>query len=154
MATREHAPRSGVAGRGPRQVVAGEGHLHRRTTASAVAVALSDAHRSILWGNSGNELFTDTSALVPSSFTVRFSDIRGGFRGSTSIDVDPLFVAPAGKDLRLRSGSPCINAGDDTAIPADLLDLDRDNDLIEPAPFDLAGRPRKVTRVDMGAYEQ
>lgn len=109
---------------------------------------------SILWGNSGDELHAGGSGFGRGSFTVKFSDVRGGFPGIGNIDVDPLFVAPANNDLRLQSGSPCINAGDDTAIPADLLDLDRDNDLIEPVPFDLAGSARKVTRVDMGAYEQ
>lgn len=98
-----------------------------------------------------------------------------------NISADPLFVRPAGPgpdgqwgtadddygNLRLRSGSPCIDAGDNAAVPADTLDLDGDGDTTEPMPFDLAGMPRFVDDpatpdtgagippiVDMGAYER
>lgn len=72
-------------------------------------------------------------------------------------------------DLRLSYGSPCIDAGDSDAVPADTPDLDDDGDTAEPMPFDLAGEPRFVDDpatvdtglsgstglpvVDMGAYE-
>lgn len=67
----------------------------------------------------------------------------------------------------LGPGSPCIDAGDDTVVPADSLDLDGDGDELEPPPLDLAGAPRFVDDpqvadtghgrppfVDMGAYER
>ena len=69
-------------------------------------------------------------------------------------------------DYRLRAGSPCIDAGDNDAVPNDILDLDGDGDTGEPIPFDLAGGPRFLDDptvpdtgqgtppiVDMGAYE-
>lgn len=69
-------------------------------------------------------------------------------------------------DLRLVPGSPAIDAGDSTAIPADIFDLDSDGDTSEPLPFDIAGNPRRLDDantpdtgvgpapvVDMGAYE-
>ena len=69
-------------------------------------------------------------------------------------------------DLRLIPGSPAIDAGDSTAIPADAFDLDSDGDTDEPVPFDIAGTPRRLDDpqttdtgvgpapvVDMGAYE-
>jgi len=69
-------------------------------------------------------------------------------------------------DYRLSSGSPCIDAADNTAVPADELDLDGDGDATEPTPFDLDGDPRfrddpttpdtglgTPPIVDMGAYE-
>ncbi|MCA9242753.1 MAG: hypothetical protein KDA32_02270 [Phycisphaerales bacterium] len=69
-------------------------------------------------------------------------------------------------DYRLLAGSPCIDAADNGAVPADTLDLDQDGDVVEPTPFDLAGAPRFVDDpntadtgvgacaiVDMGAFE-
>ncbi|MBU0718193.1 MAG: right-handed parallel beta-helix repeat-containing protein, partial [Planctomycetes bacterium] len=67
---------------------------------------------------------------------------------------------------RLSAGSPCIDAGNNTAVPADKLDLDDDGNTTEPIPFDLDGSPRfqddlatvdtgngAPPIVDMGAYE-
>ncbi len=97
-----------------------------------------------------------------------------------NISLDPLFVRPASPgtdgqwgtadddygDLRLLAGSPCIDAGDNMAVPADTADLDGDGDMAEPIPFDLAGMARFFDDlltpdtglgtppiVDMGAYE-
>ncbi|NLE58185.1 MAG: DUF1565 domain-containing protein, partial [Planctomycetes bacterium] len=97
-----------------------------------------------------------------------------------NISLDPLFVRPASPgadgqwgtadddygDLRLLAGSPCIDAGDNGAVPADISDLDGDGDVAEPIPFDLAGMARFIDDlltpdtglgtppiVDMGAYE-
>ena len=74
-------------------------------------------------------------------------------------------------DYRLGSGSPCIDAGNNSAIPADVADLDGDGDTTEPTPYDLDGNARRVDDpatdcpqpgascgtapiVDMGAYER
>ncbi|MHC4744326.1 MAG: right-handed parallel beta-helix repeat-containing protein, partial [Planctomycetota bacterium] len=70
--------------------------------------------------------------------------------GNGNIDADPLFAQAEGADLifgteddnpRLLPGSPCVNAGDNAALPASIsLDLD--------------GEPRiSEGIVDMGAYE-
>ena len=73
-------------------------------------------------------------------------------------------------DQRLLPGSPCIDAGDSQAVPADTVDLDADGDTGERTPFDLDGGPRFVDAppsggsglpdppdypqiVDMGAHE-
>ncbi len=128
----------------------------------------------------------DTSS--PSTLTISYSTVVGGLseiyvaEGCTlnwlegSIDADPLFVDPDGpdddpntfedNDYRLSAGSPCIDAADNMAVPADTLDLDGDGDTDEPIPFDLDGNPRFVDDpgmpdsgngdppiVDMGAYE-
>jgi hypothetical protein len=47
-------------------------------------------------------------------------------------------------DLRLRADSPCIDAGDTTALPADVFDLDNDGDTTEPLPLDLHGNRRAL----------
>ena len=57
-------------------------------------------------------------------------------------------------DLRLRPDSPAIDAGDNDWLPADVWDLDADDNVDEPLPVDLAGKARIVGGiVDMGAYE-
>ena len=100
-------------------------------------------------------------------------------RGDGNIDTDPRFRDPIGADevagtvdddLGLRAGSPCIDAGDNTAVPADIDDLDLDDDLLERIPLDMAGLirfaddpdtedtgladvPSYLEIVDLGAYE-
>jgi parallel beta-helix repeat protein len=97
-----------------------------------------------------------------------------------NISVDPLFVRPPSigpdgfwgtpdddwGDPRLLPGSPCIDAGSNADVPADICDLDGDGDTAELLPFDLAGTSRVVDDpytpdtgsgtapiVDIGAYE-
>ncbi len=83
-------------------------------------------------------------------------------------DADPLFVRPPSPgpdgawgtadddygDLRLREGSPAVDAGLASLLPADRWDLDGDGDTEEPIPIDLDGRLRvQGMAPDLGAYE-
>jgi hypothetical protein len=61
-----------------------------------------------------------------------------------NIGADPVFVDPDNGDYRLIPGSPCIDAGDNTAVPADMADLDGDDDYSERASCDLDGSMRFV----------
>lgn len=100
-----------------------------------------------------------------------------------NIDVDPCFAdlgywdtnstpGDATDDVwvdgnfHLMTGSLCIDAGDNTAVPVDTNDLDNDGNTVEPIPFDLNGFARFIDDlctadtgngtppvVDMGAYE-
>jgi hypothetical protein len=100
---------------------------------------------------------------------VSYSDVLGGAAavirrgavtvtwGKGNLDADPSFQSPAGTDrtigtldddLRLRAGSPCLDAGDDTAVPADTDDLNGNGDRLERLPLDLGGQPRFVNRAD------
>ena len=136
-------------------------------------VATTD--NSILWGNTaidGYEL-----ALINSEMESNFSDVASDTKSryldnstldeSHNITSDPNFIDSSG---RLAAGSPCIDAGDNTAVPIDSHDLDNDGDTAERAPVDLDGLPRFVDDpytidsgrgdppnypqiVDMGAYE-
>jgi len=120
---------------------------------------------SVVWGN-GFRSIDDRGE----SFVVRYCNIEGGYGGERNIDVDPMFLDPAAGDFRFASGSPCIDAADNTAVPRDEFDLDGDGDTEEPIPFDIAGLLRFVDDpdtddtgqcgdpcvmpiVDMGAYE-
>ena len=120
-------------------------------------------------------LWADTQQEIYGSSIVTYSNIQGGYAGIGNIDVDPLFIDPDGPDnipgtedddLRLAAGSPSIDAGDNTAVPSDIYDLDGDGDTTEPLPFDLAGVDRffddpatadtgngTAPIVDMGAHE-
>ena len=49
---------------------------------------------------------------------------------------------------RISAGSPCIDAADNVAVPADTLDLDGDGDAVEPIPLDLRLRPRFVNNLN------
>ncbi|MCK4960662.1 MAG: right-handed parallel beta-helix repeat-containing protein, partial [Planctomycetes bacterium] len=122
----------------------------------------SDAtiNNSVFWGNTAPN---DPQIANTGTTTVNYSDIQGGYAGTGNIDADPLFADPDGPDstpgteddnLRLSADSPCIDAGDNMALPADTADLDNDGNTIEPIPFDLDGSTRIVNgTADMGAYE-
>ncbi len=83
--------------------------------------------------------------------------------GTGNISDDPRFIDANGPDnisgtfddnLTLASDSPAIDAGDNTALPADTYDLDNDGNTSEPIPVDLAGNSRIIGQaVDLGAYE-
>ncbi|MHC4537194.1 MAG: choice-of-anchor Q domain-containing protein, partial [Planctomycetota bacterium] len=91
----------------------------------------------ILWGDSPDEIFEDSS-----STTVTYSDVQGGtgetWFGVGCIDTDPMFADAEG---RLLAFSPCLDAGNDAAVPPGVT-------------TDLDGNPRiQGVCVDMGAFE-
>jgi hypothetical protein len=139
-----------------------------------------NAANCILWSNnSGSGTVQDDQIINDSAVLfVDYSCIQGftgGLGGADNIGDDPCFVdadgpddtaGTADDDLRLGTGSACIDVGDNTAIPADTADLDGDDNISEPTPIDLDGNPRMVNDVDvvgsngtgpvmdMGAYER
>jgi hypothetical protein len=112
----------------------------------------------ILW-DGGNEILSQGKPLI----TVARTNIQGGWPGVGNLNVNPLFVLPAGLDgvvgteddnLRLQGTSPCIDRGDSALLPEDFADLDSDGNVEEPLPLDLDGVARVTdSNVDMGAYE-
>lgn len=102
---------------------------------------------SILWNP---KLFwTPQFANFGSSTTsVRYSDVRGGFPGDGNISADLRFVS--GTDLRLRTGSPCLDAADSDVGPAaDIAGLSRVDD-----PSRGNTGVGRVDYADMGAHER
>jgi len=121
----------------------------------------------ILWGDTPDEIYDEGAYRVTAA---SYTDVEGGWPGEGNIDADPVFVDPNNADFRLSADSPCIDAGDNTAVPSDTADLDGDGDTTERTPLDLDGNPRFVDDpltddtgvadppdyleiVDMGAFE-
>lgn len=110
----------------------------------------------IFWGDTPDEIVN-----IAADVTVSHSDVQGGLPAGTTdgggnIDDDPMFVDADGVDdvigteddnLRLTSASPCIDAGDDAAVPPGVT-TDQDG-----GPRFLDGDGDTVFTVDMGAYE-
>ncbi len=130
----------------------------------------------VFWGNTGGgsveqqQILDQTPSLVESDLA--YSCIEGcskpGFcpPGSSNIAGNPLFRDPANGNYQLDIFSPCIDAGDNFAVPLDVDDIDGDGSTGEGIPFDLDGYPRRLDDlltpdtgngtapiVDMGAYE-
>jgi len=97
----------------------------------------------IFWGNSAYSA-SEMYNYYSSSTTVTYCDI-GGYASTPDANhnfgADPLFVDAANGNLRIPSGSPCVDVGNDASVPADIT-------------TDLAGKARiHGTHVDLGAYE-
>ncbi|KPK75771.1 MAG: hypothetical protein AMJ79_09800, partial [Phycisphaerae bacterium SM23_30] len=85
----------------------------------------------------------------------------GDFGGIGNIGADPQFVDADGVDdvcgtaddnLRLLSGSRCVDAGDNSVVPPAITDLNGKNRLVNDADTPDTG-PTTAPIVDMGAYE-
>ena len=123
-----------------------------------------DVNNSIFWNNTavtdGHEIYNDTSNPV-----IAYSDIAAcgasgpnwdtslGTDAGGNIDADPLFLADIPGQLRLLSSSPCIDAGDNNAVPTGITtDLNGVLRFIEdPTVIDTGNGTAPI--VDMGAFE-
>jgi subtilisin-like proprotein convertase family protein len=112
----------------------------------------------VVWGNNPNSIQNGSSSPV-----VTYSDVQGGYAGTGNINSNPLFVDANGADnvvgtpdddLRLSAGSPCIDAGNNAAVPVGVTtDLDGNNRFVnDPAVADTGVGGCAI--VDMGAYER
>jgi len=143
--------------------------------------SLISVENSIVRGNTddnGGGFASQISGDETSLITITQSNVQGIAPGDGNIDEDPLFVelpSDGGDgwaddnntlgDLHVRLGSPCIDAGDNGLLPADIADLNGNGDTAETLPYDLSGAPRRMDDVaadtgagtppivDMGAYE-
>jgi hypothetical protein len=100
----------------------------------------------ILWGNTaltGSQI----NDLWPSSTTVTYSDVQGGWPGTGNINADPVFVDANNDDYHLLPTSPCIDAGMDAGVYDDIEGNMR--------PYDYPGVDNNggLPEFDMGAYE-
>jgi len=102
---------------------------------------------SIIWGNTanstGNQIYVDTGSvtLSYSCYANGANDVAdsGTITPDNCINTNPLFVG--GGDYHLQAGSPCIDRGNNSYVPAGVT-------------TDLDGNPRiQNGTVDLGAYE-
>lgn len=127
-------------------------------------------YNTILWGNtapSGPQLTNNGDSGGGIKASAYNCCIEGTYSGNATsvINSDPLFMANNSStdfDLHLRNEppnvSPCYDAGNNSNIPSDVTDEDRDTNTTEVLPLDLDGlvrvRGRSATPVvDLGAYE-
>jgi hypothetical protein len=95
---------------------------------------------TIIWGNTGDndQIYIATN---PSTLSVRYSNVQGGFAGVGNINVSPQFGDPLDNDFHLMPGSECIDAGDPATV-------------VPEGTFDPDGDPRLFgVRIDMGVDE-
>lgn len=101
---------------------------------------LLSIRNSIIWGNNLQQIAT----FQFDGTEVSFSDVQGGYQGSSNININPLFESVNDENYRLSVGSPAIDSGSNNTAP--LTDLDGKS---RPIDGDKDGTPI----VDMGAYE-
>ena len=103
---------------------------------------------SILWSN-----IATTSPQLYGGMTVTYSTIQGSWSGTGNIDADPNFVNATAGNLRLSCVSPCIDAGNNSAVPISITnDLNGWSRFIDDLCTEDSGSGTAPI-VDMGAYE-
>ena len=109
---------------------------------------------TIVWGNTPNGIDNHYGSSPSVTYSC-IQDTSAGdgqiYPGTGNIDTDPSLVSGV---YMLEAGSPCIDAGLNSALPADLADLDEDGKIAEPVPYDIDLYNRIINgTVDMGADE-
>jgi hypothetical protein len=112
----------------------------------------------IMWGNDDSGGVDESAQIFGGTPVVTYSCIQGldAFMGNDNIGDDPMFWDADGPDnvvgtsddnLRLMEGSPCIDNGDNAAIP---LEMETD---LDGQPRIIDGDCDDTDIVDMGVYE-
>lgn len=108
----------------------------------------------VVWDNGETPVFFDPSSIP----VLTYCNVQHGFSGEGNIDIYPMFVRfgldeSVDPDLRLAPGSPCIDAGDNSSVPPELItDLDGNPRLVDDAGMPDIGNGTSPL-VDIGAFE-
>lgn len=99
-----------------------------------------------------NCILRNSGTEIQGNVTATYSNIEGGYAGAGNIDADPLFAdAPAG-DYSLAAGSPCIDAGDTSALALPEMDLMQSPRLADDLATPDTGAGAAPV-IDIGAFE-
>ncbi|HWB19685.1 MAG TPA: right-handed parallel beta-helix repeat-containing protein, partial [Phycisphaerales bacterium] len=126
-------------------------------------IGTSAVKNCIFWGNVAAGASDQSAQILIGGGTLSLNrscikGFTGSLGGVGNIGTDPQFIDPIGDDavpgteddiLTLLPGSPCIDAGDNSYIPADEGDLNQNGDTLEPTPYDVDGLPRRYDDVNM-----
>jgi predicted outer membrane repeat protein len=115
---------------------------------------------NVLWGNTGGQIASDTNSFP----VITYCDIQGWASGGTgNISSDPMFVDADGPDniagtydddLRLQANSPATDAGNNAAVPADIItDLSGNRRFDDDVGVVDTGNGTGAI-VDLGAFER
>jgi hypothetical protein len=99
----------------------------------------------ILWNDfvGVEEIYNDGTSTTNATY----SNIRGGWPGVGNLNSVPQFVDAASQNCRLQADSPCVESGNNAAIPIEfILDLDNTQRIA-------ADNCNSNPVIDMGAYE-
>jgi TolB protein len=96
----------------------------------------------IFWNNS----VAGDDPEISGPANVTYSNVEGGYTGTGNINSNPLFANAAAGDFHLTTGSPCIDAGNNSAPSLPTTDFDGNRRIVD-------GDGSGTAIVDMGAYE-
>ncbi|HDL19793.1 MAG TPA: PKD domain-containing protein, partial [Nitrospirae bacterium] len=97
---------------------------------------VADLYNNIIWGNNastGGDMYVINGSVNVFNNDFDPSKVSGNPITSEggNVDVDPVFVDPAGKDYHISPASPLLNAGDNLAPNLPTTDIDGDPRIID-----------------------
>ncbi|NOY73794.1 MAG: DUF1566 domain-containing protein [Gammaproteobacteria bacterium] len=124
-------------------------------TADAVGGIKVDAYsnlqviNSILWNNSGKQINRTDYGRAE----VSYSDVQNGYSGTGNMNAAPLFVNPLQNNYNVKSSSPVIDTGRDTAPDFSLVEDYANNKRPQDGDGLGNGSTGDGSDYDMGAFE-
>jgi parallel beta-helix repeat protein len=97
----------------------------------------ANLYNNIIWGNSppGAELFISNSIINAYNNDYDPANVSGSFTNEgNNINADPMFIDAANGDYHLAFGSPCIDAGNNSALSLPTTDFEGNNRILGIAP--------------------